>query len=126
METKRIIVELEAERDRLDEAIRAIESISSDGASRPTRHGTATTAPMKRRMSAATRRRLSLLLTRRWAQGKMKGRTKPRANFTKPTARKGTAKKAAAKGSMSAAARKRISEARKKWWADRKKVKTAT
>jgi len=126
METKRIIVELEAERDRLDEAIRAIEGISSDGASRPTRNRTAATAPMKRHMSATTRRRLSLLLKRRWAQGKMKGRTKPRANATKATPRKGTAKKAPAKGGMSAAARKRISEARKKWWAERKKAKTAT
>ena len=71
MDTKRILAELEAERTRIDRAITAIEGISSDGAIRP-----ATSARKKRRggISAAGRKHLSMLLKRRWAQGRMKGR----------------------------------------------------
>jgi hypothetical protein len=76
MEIKHILAELESERARLDRAIAAIEGIGSDGASRP-----ATSAPKKRRagISAAGRKRLSMLMKRRWAQGKMKGRGKAKA-----------------------------------------------
>jgi hypothetical protein len=71
MDTKRILAELKSERARLDRAIAAITGISSDGESR-----SAKSAPKKRRggISAAGRKRLSMLLKRRWAQGKMKGR----------------------------------------------------
>ena len=71
MDTKRILAELKSERARIDRAIDAITGISSDGASRPT-----TSTRKKRRggISAAGRKRLSMLLKRRWAQGKMKGR----------------------------------------------------
>lgn len=68
MDTKRILAELKSERARIDRAISAITGISSDGP--------ATSAQKKRRggISAAGRKRLSMLLKRRWAQGKMKGR----------------------------------------------------
>jgi hypothetical protein len=75
MNTKRILVELHAERSRIDRAIAAIKAIHSDGASRPA----ARVAPPKRRrgrMSAAARKRLSDLMKKRWAQGKMKRRAK--------------------------------------------------
>ena len=113
MDTKNILEQLRDERTRIDEAIRAIEGISSDGATRPATKGTATAAPNKRRMSAATRKRLSMLLKRRWAQGKMKGRTNKAT--PKPTA----------KGGITAAGRQRLSAMMKKRWAERKKAKTA-
>jgi hypothetical protein len=65
MDTQSILNELRAERDRLDTAIAALESSSN---SFPTRR--------RRRMSAAGRKRLSMLLKRRWAQGKMGRRAK--------------------------------------------------
>jgi hypothetical protein len=70
MNTKQILSELRSQRDRLNQAIAALESISSNGAvpsskaqSRPAK---------KRRMSAAARKRLSELMKKRWASGKMK------------------------------------------------------
>ncbi len=74
MDTKQILAQLNAERHRIDRAIAAIEAIHSDGATRA-----ASAAPHKRRrsrMSAATRKRLSELMKKRWASGKMKGRAK--------------------------------------------------
>jgi hypothetical protein len=78
MNTIRILADLRSERARLDRAIIAIEGISANGATRPVTKGIATRAPKKRRMSAAARKRLSMLLKRRWAQGKM-GRKKKAA-----------------------------------------------
>ena len=71
MDTKQILSQLHAERNRIDRAIAAIEGIHSDGGS--------PAAPGKRRrsrMSAAGRKRLSELMKKRWASGKMKGRSK--------------------------------------------------
>lgn len=69
MNTESIISELEAERNRLDQAITALR----DGAvrrGRPT--GTGRTG--LRRMSAAARRRIALSAKRRWAKAKAAGR----------------------------------------------------
>lgn len=74
MDTKQILNQLHAERNRIDRAIAAIESIHSDAGAR-----TASASPRKRRrsrMSAAGRKRLSELMKKRWASGKMKGRAK--------------------------------------------------
>jgi len=74
MDTKQILTQLHAERNRIDRAIAAIEGIHSGGVSR-----SASSAPRKRRrsrMSAAGRKRLSELMKKRWASGKMKGRSK--------------------------------------------------
>ena len=74
MDTKQILTQLHAERNRIDRAIAAIEGIHSDGVAR-----SASSAPRKRRrsrMSAAGRKRLSELMKKRWASGKMKGRSK--------------------------------------------------
>ncbi len=69
-----LLSELRSERDRLNQAIAAIEGITSDGARRQPR----TRAKRGRRggISAAGRKRLSMLMKKRWAQGKMKGRSK--------------------------------------------------
>lgn len=76
MDAKRILAELQAERARIDRAIASIQGITSDGAYRST---TAPKARRRSRMSAAARKRLSQLLKRRWAQGKMGKRKKAEA-----------------------------------------------
>ncbi len=70
MDTKRILAELQAERSRIDRAIAAIEAINSNSAN--------SGAPRRRRgrLSAAARKRLSELMKKRWASGKMRGRSK--------------------------------------------------
>jgi len=73
MDTNRIIADLRAERERLDQAISALEAVSSPGRRRAGRPpGAARKARRRGGMSAAARRKLSRLLKQRWAQGKMK------------------------------------------------------
>jgi len=77
MDTNKILAELRAERGRIDQAIMAIEAVNGGGrpkAGRPP--GAARKARRRGRMSAAARRKLSRLLKQRWAQGKMKPKTK--------------------------------------------------
>jgi hypothetical protein len=79
VDLSRIIDELRAERARLNQAISALEGTNSAGP----RGRTAgrRSVPRKRRrgpMTAAGRKRLSELLKKRWAQGKM-GRKKKAA-----------------------------------------------
>ena len=80
MNTEHILSELRSQRDRLNQAIAAIEGINSDGAGRSsTRRDSAADVPKRRRrrhMSAAGRKRLSMLLKKRWATGKMKRRAR--------------------------------------------------
>jgi hypothetical protein len=105
MDTIRILAELRAERDRIDQAISAIEAVDSTGRRRVGRPPKAAEKPRRRgRMSAAARRKMSRLLKQRWAQGKMK-----RAKASKPVRR------------MSRAARKRIAAAQRARWAKQKK-----
>ena len=81
MDIHEILSELHAERDRIDQAIAAIELLYSVS-HRPTRRdgtGKPQAAPRKsgrRPMSAAARKKLSRLLKQRWAQGKMRARRK--------------------------------------------------
>ena len=74
MDTTRILSELRSERDRLNQAINALEDITSDEVRRQPR--TSATRGRRGGMSAAGRRRLSMLMKKRWAQGKMKRRAK--------------------------------------------------
>ena len=68
--------ELKSERDRIDRAISALESVNSTGR-RVGRPPSAAVGRKRRgRMSAAARRKLSRLLKQRWAQGKMKPKRK--------------------------------------------------
>jgi len=101
MDTNSILAELRAERDRIDQAISALENLNSTGHPRVGRPPRAAATPRRRGgMSAAARRKLSRLLRQRWAQGKMK-----RAKASKPGRR------------MSRAARKRIAAAQRARWA---------
>jgi hypothetical protein len=104
MDTNRILAELRAERDRIDQAISAIEAVNSTGGPRVGRPPRAARKVRRRgRMSAAARRKLSRLLKQRWAQGKMK-----RAKASRPMRR------------MSRAARKKIATAQRARWAKQK------
>ena len=75
MNLQQIVVELTAERAKLDSAIATIAGLNSTGRRRGRPAGS-TNAPKKRGrrrgLSAAGRRKLSRLLKQRWAQGKMK------------------------------------------------------
>jgi hypothetical protein len=110
-----IVAELTAERNRIDQAIAALEG--SDSSSRPRRgrppkaHSSQAT-PGKRTMSAAARAKISAAQKARWA--KQKGKPAPKkaaAPAKKPTARK----------PMSPAARKKLSALAKARWAAAKK-----
>ena len=72
MNTASIVAQLRDQRDKLDQAIRALESLNISFTSR--RVG----RPRRRRsrMSAAARKRLSQLLKARWAAGKMSRKKK--------------------------------------------------
>jgi len=73
MDTNRILAELRAERDRIDQAISALEAVNSTGRPRAGRPPKAARKVRRRgRMSAAARRKMSRLMKQRWAQGKMK------------------------------------------------------
>ncbi len=98
MDTNRILAELRAERQRIDQAITALESLNHAG------NAAASTArvasPKRRHMSAAGRKAISDAAKAMWVERKKK--TRPRRH-------------------MSAAARKRLSELAKQRWAERKK-----
>jgi len=101
MDTNTILAELRAERDRINQAISAIEAVNSTGRRKVGRPpGVARKAHRRGRMSAAARKKLSRLLKQRWAQGKMKP-----AQGRKPARR------------MSRAARKKIAAAQRARWA---------
>ena len=78
MNIEQIVAELKVERDRLDKAIAAVRGVSTQPRrGRPPKVvQTSARSKRRRRLSAATRRKLSRLLKQRWAQGKMKPRAK--------------------------------------------------
>jgi hypothetical protein len=120
MDIQRMLADLNAERNRLDQAISALQGIESAAPSDAVRRGRPPGRPAKtrsrRRMSAEARRRISEAAKARWAERKG------------TSGRKGTAAKKASgapakRGSrgMSPAARKRMSEMMKARWAARKR-----
>src|SRR5229473_722203 len=102
-----IVQQLREERDRLDAAITALESVSSTGgntrtAGRPSTGG-------KRKVSALARRRMAQAQRARWAKAKSAPKLTP-------------VKLTPVKRSMSASARRKIAAAQRARWA---KVKRA-
>jgi hypothetical protein len=83
MDMKSVLNALHAERRRIDQAIAVIEKLSSNSFGTWTGGGRKSSAPrvrrVRRRMSAAGRRRLSELLKKRWASGRMGKRKKTKA-----------------------------------------------
>jgi hypothetical protein len=73
VDVKNIVTELKSERERLDKAITALESIGETSTSLPAQSSQAKVQAInspKRRLSAAARRRISEAQKRRWAERK--------------------------------------------------------
>ncbi len=106
MDVQAIISELQTQRDRIQQAIDALERTShttTAGKRRGRKPG--------RHMSADARRRIGLAMKKRWAER----RGKKVASSAKKTR----------KGGISAAGRRRISEMMKERWAAKKKASAA-
>jgi len=116
MDISPILTDLKAERNRIDQAIAALESL--DGTATATSRATAVVAnaapkqAKKRGLTPAGRRRLSAMMKARWA-ARRKQAVKPAVKQTSDHR------------TMSPAARKRISAMMKKRWAERRKAKKA-
>jgi hypothetical protein len=75
LDTQEIVKELKAERNRIDQAIAALDGANTTAATVVTDEpaGNGTPTPRKRRrMSAATRKRLSMVMKQRWAERRKK------------------------------------------------------
>ena len=108
MNIEQMVAELRRERDRITQAIAAMEALTGGGAPivSPSRAG-AKAPKGGARISAAGRKRIAEAARRRWAKIK--------------AAKAGKAAPAAPGRRMSPAARKRLSELAKARWAKRKK-----
>ena len=107
MNIQNLVSDLKAERNRLDQAIAALEGgRPSSRRGRPLKTAS-TTGRAGRHMSPAARRRISAAMKQRWA--KWKGRSAP--------------KKAKSRPPMSAAAKKKLSALMKARWAAKKSSK---
>jgi hypothetical protein len=114
MNTKSLLNDLKAERDRLNKAIAALESLNSPkgtgaGRGRPPATKVVPKPRRKRRLTPAGRKRLSEMMKARWAARRKKA-GKPEVKKTRGRRR------------MSAAARKKLSALAKQRWAARKKA----
>jgi hypothetical protein len=120
MDIKQIVSDLTAQRNRIDQAIAALELLDSSShprRGRPPKAQSPQTAPGKRTMSPATRKRIALAMKLAWAKRKSKSATtKTAAPTKKPTARR----------PMSPAARKKLSALAKARSAARKQASART
>jgi hypothetical protein len=117
MDIQKIVTELSGERNRLDRAIAALESLSQSGhhRGRPPKvsQTKAASGLQRRRMSAAARARIAAAKKAWWARQKGKAGAKKAAPVhTKPTGRR----------PMSAAMRRKLSAMMKARWAQTKKA----
>jgi hypothetical protein len=113
----KIIAELRAERDRIDEAIAAIGGLSGTGVrrGRPAGSLSATKRGGRQRMSKAARKRISVAMKARWAAKKKGARPQQKS-----------AAKQKRRGGITRAGRKRLSEMMKqRSAAKRKQAKSA-
>ena len=120
MDINQIVADLTAERNRIDQAIAALEgsAVSSQPRrGRPPKALTSQPPPGERKMSPAARKRISAAMKLRWA--KWHGKSAPK----KATA---PAKKAPARKPMRPAARKKLSALAKARWAAAKKAGATT
>jgi hypothetical protein len=118
MDTRRILTELLAERERIDQAIAALQALDSTYTppAQPSSTKAATPQTRGRRMSAAGRKRISEAAKKRWAERKKAAESPVTA---KQSATKHSSKR---RGGITAAGRKRISDMMKKRWAERRKA----
>ena len=113
MDIQNLISELKAERSRLDQAISALEGLTSSAPRRGRPPKAASAGGKRGTMSAAARKRISAAMKQRWA--KWRGKSAPKQVKAPP-------KKAAARRPMNAAAKKKLSELMKARWAAKKKA----
>jgi hypothetical protein len=76
LDTQEIVKELKAERNRLDKAIAALDGANNTGATATATEtsGNGASSPQERHgISAAGRKRLSMLMKKRWAERRKKG-----------------------------------------------------
>ena len=114
MDIQSLLSDLKTERNRIDQAISALEGLASPARrGRPPKAKHAVPAPGKkrRRMNAAARARIGAAKKAWWAKQKGKARSK------KATA---VSKKSAGRKPMSQALRKKLSAMMKARWAERK------
>ena len=114
MDIQTIVSDLKAERNRIDQAISALEGLTSTAPRRGRPPKAATTGGKRRRMSPAARKRISEAMKQRWA--KWKGKSAPKQDKTTP-------KKTTVRRPMSAAAKKKLSALMKARWAAKKESK---
>lgn len=74
MDINRILAELKAERDRIDQAITAIGNIGSPRARRGRPPGKSTGRRHKHRLTPEGRKRLSDMMKKRWAERRKKAK----------------------------------------------------
>jgi len=83
MDLKSVLEQLQTERDRVTQAIAALEGLqgvsSAPRRGRPPKNlshygGTVVTMPKKRTMSAAARKRISIMMKKRWAERRRRNR----------------------------------------------------
>ena len=109
MDTKAILAQLSAERDHLDQAIAALESLDGTAptALRSTTSASKAIPTKKRRLTPAGRKRISEMMKARWTA-------------RRKAAKQPISKKPSGRRTMSPAARKKIAEAQRKRWAAQK------
>ena len=112
MDINQIAFELKAQRNRIDQAIAALEGSKFQvrpRRGRPPKTQSLQPAPGKRTMSVAARKRISAAMTLRWAEWKGKSAPKKTAATAKKSRR-----------TMSPATRKKLAALMKARWAARK------
>jgi len=114
MDIETIVSNLKDERNRIDQAISALEGPTSTGLRRGRPPKATTTGGKPRRMSASARKRISEAMKQRWA--KWKGKSSPKQAKAAP-------KKTTVRRPMSAAAKKKLSALMKARWAAKKEAK---
>ena len=114
MDIQTIVSDLKAERNRIDQAISALEGLTSTGPRRGRPPKATTTGGNRRRMSPSARKRISEAMKQRWA--KWKGKSAPKQAKAMP-------KKTAVRRPMSAAAKRKLSALMKARWATKQKAK---
>ncbi len=136
MDTRKILTDLRAQRDRLNQAIAALESLNASASAPGVSKSAAKTAIAatlksarsapagKRVISEEARQRMAEAQRKRWAKKKRAVKAAAVSAAEKPA--KATTKKAPknSKTGISAAGRKRISEAAKARWAAKKAAAT--
>jgi hypothetical protein len=114
MDIQAIVADLEAERNRINQAISALEGLTSTAPRRGRPPKATSPGGRRRRMSPAARKRISEAMKQRWA--KWKGKSAPKQD-------KATPKKITVRRPMSAAAKKKLSALMKARWAAKKEAK---